>query len=64
MQRGSVHTAGNWGLFPEQVDCWRQTVQDANANAVLTIAEQRDLKKRHQQDQKEIKQLKQYLRRK
>ena len=37
---------------------------DANANAVLTMAEQRDLEKRLQQDQKEIKQLKQDLRRK
>ena len=52
------------GLFPEQVYRWRQTAQDANANAVLTMAEQRDLEKRHQQDQKEIKQLKQDLRRK
>ena len=51
-------------LFAEQVDRWRQTAQDANANAVLTMAEQRDLEKRHQQDQKEIKALKQYLRRK
>ena len=38
--------------------------QDANANAVLTMAEQRDLEKLHQQDQKEIKALKQDLRRK
>ena len=38
--------------------------QDANANAVLTMAEQRDLEKRHQQDQKEIKAFKQDLRRK
>jgi transposase-like protein len=52
------------GLFTEQVDRWRQTAQDANANAVLTMAEQRDLEKRHQQDQKEIKALKQDLRRK
>ena len=52
------------GLFLEQVDRWRQTAQDANANAVLTMAEQRDLEKRHQQDQKEIKALKQDLRRK
>ena len=37
---------------------------DANANAVLTMAEQRDLMKLHQQDQKEIKALKQDLRRK
>ncbi|NDE23380.1 MAG: hypothetical protein EBZ96_11165 [Synechococcaceae bacterium WB9_3_282] len=37
---------------------------DANANTVLTMAEQRDLEKRHQQDQKEIKALKQDLRRK
>ena len=34
------------------------------SNAVLTMAEQRDLEKRHQQDQKEIKALKQDLRRK
>ena len=52
------------GLFPEQVVRWRQTAQDANANVVLTMAEQRDLEKRHQQDQREIKQLKQDLRRK
>ena len=52
------------GLFAEQVDRWRQTGQDANANAVLAMAEQRDLEKRHQQDQKEIKALKQDLRRK
>ena len=51
------------GLFAEQVDRWRQTAQDANANAVLTMAEQRDLEKRHQQDQKKIKALKQDLRR-
>ena len=50
------------GLFAEQVDRWRQTAQDANA--VLTMAEQRDLEKRQQQDQKEIKALKQDLRRK
>jgi 4-diphosphocytidyl-2C-methyl-D-erythritol kinase len=37
---------------------------DANANAVQTMAEQRDLEKRHQQDHKEINQLKQDLRRK
>ena len=35
---------------------------DANANVVLTMAEQRDLEKRHQQDQREIKALKQDLR--
>ena len=52
------------GLFLEQVDRWRQTAPDANANAVLTMAEQRDLEKRHQQDQKDIKALKQDLRRK
>ena len=40
------------GLFLEQVDRWSQTALDANA--VLTMAKQRDLEKRHQQDQKEI----------
>ena len=52
------------GLFAEQVDRWRQTALDGNANAVLTMVEQPDLEKRHQQDQKEIKALKQDLRRK
>jgi hypothetical protein len=27
------------GLFPEQVDRWRQTAQDANAQPLLTMAE-------------------------
>jgi len=52
------------GLFPEQVDRWRQASQDANEKPVLTLNEQKDLDRRHQQDQREIKQLKQELRRK
>jgi transposase-like protein len=52
------------GLFPEQVDRWRQAAQDANAKPLLTMAEQKDLEKRHQQDQREIKRLQQELRRK
>ena len=52
------------GLFAEQVDRWRQTALDANTNAVLTMVEQPDLEIRHQQDQKEIKAIKQDLRRK
>jgi len=52
------------GLFPKQVDRWRQAAQDANKKPVLTLKEQKDLDHRHQQDQREIKQLKQELRRK
>ncbi len=52
------------GLYPEQVDRWRQAAQDANAQPLLTIAEQKDLEKRHQADQREIKRLQQELRRK
>jgi transposase-like protein len=52
------------GLFPEQVDRWRQASQDANEKPVLTLNEEKDLVRRHQQDQGEIKQLKQELRRK
>ena len=52
------------GLYPEQVDRWRQAAQDANANSILTMADQKDLEKRHQQDQREIKRLQQELRRK
>lgn len=52
------------GLYPEQVDRWRQAAQDANAISMLTMADQKDLEKRHQQDQREIKRLQQELRRK
>ncbi len=43
---------------------WRQAAQDANAKPVLTMAEQKELEKLRAQDQREIKQLKQELRRK
>ncbi len=49
------------GLYPEQVERWRQASQE---KPVLTLTEQKDLDRRHQQDQREIKQLKQELRRK
>ena len=52
------------GLFPEQVDRWRQAAQDANAQPLLTMAEQKALETRHQVDQREIKRLLQELRRK
>ena len=32
------------GLFPEQVDRWRQAAQDANEKPVLTMAEQKELR--------------------
>jgi len=50
------------GLYPEQVDRWRQAAQDANAQPLLTMADQKDLQKRHQEDQREIKRLQQELR--
>ena len=49
-------------LFPEQVDHWHQRAQDTNT--MLEMEEQRDFKVRHQQDQKEIKAIKQDLGRK
>ena len=52
------------GLYPEQVDRWRQASQDANEKPVLTMKEQKKLEKLRAQDQREIKQLKQELRRK
>ena len=39
------------GLFPEQVERWRQASQDANEKPVLTFTERKDLVRRHQQDQ-------------
>ena len=45
------------GLYPEQVERWRQASQDANEKPVLTFTEQKDLDRRHQQEQREIKQL-------
>ena len=52
------------GLFPEQVERWRQASQDANAQPLLTMADQKDLQKQHQEDQRQIKRLQQELRRK
>ena len=52
------------GLFPEQVDRWRKAAQDANAQPLLTMDDQKNLQKRHQEDQREIKRLQQELRRK
>jgi transposase-like protein len=52
------------GLYPEQVERWRQASQDANEKPVLTLKEQRELERLRAQDQKEIKRLKQELRRK
>ena len=37
---------------------------DANAQPLLTMSDQKDLQKRHQEDQREIKRLQQELRRK
>jgi|TARA_E500000178_G_scaffold351233_1_gene411888 transposase len=52
------------GLYPEQVDRWRQAAQDANENPVLTMKEQKELEKLRAQDQREIKRLQKELRRK
>jgi transposase-like protein len=52
------------GLFPEQVDRWRQAATDANEKPMLSLREQKELEKLRAQNQKEIKQLKQERRRK
>jgi transposase-like protein len=52
------------GLYPEQVERWRQASQDANEKPVLTLKEQKELERLRAQDQREIKRLKQELRRK
>ena len=52
------------GLYPEQVERWRQAAQDANAKPVLTMAEQKELEKLRAQDQREIKALRKELQRK
>jgi hypothetical protein len=46
-------------LYQEQVERWRQVSQDASEKPVLTLTKQKDLDRRHQQYQREIKQLKQ-----
>ena len=43
------------GLLPEQVARWRQAAQDANAQSLPTMADQKNLQKRRQEDQLEIK---------
>jgi transposase-like protein len=52
------------GLYPEQVERWRQASQDANEKPVLTLKEQKELERLRAQAQKESKRLKQELRRK
>ncbi len=52
------------GHFPEQVDRWRQAAQDANAQPLLAMADQKDLQRRHKENQWEIRCLQQELRRK
>jgi len=52
------------GLYPEQVERWRQAAQDANAKPVLTMAEQKELERLRAQDQREVKALKKELQRK
>ena len=52
------------GLFPDQVERWRQAAQDANEKPVLTLKEQKELEKLRAQDQREIKALKKELQRK
>ena len=52
------------GLYPEQVERWRQASQDANEKPVLTLREQRELEKLRAQDQREVKRLQKELRKK
>jgi len=52
------------GLYPWQVERWRQASQDANEKPVLTLKEQKELEKLRDQDQREIKALKKELHRK
>ncbi len=51
------------GLCPEQVERWRQASQVANEKPVFTLKEQRELEKLRVKSQREIKRLKQVLRR-
>ena len=41
------------GLYPGQVERWRQASQDANEKPVLTLKEQKELERLRAQDQKE-----------
>ena len=52
------------GLYPEQVERWRQAAHDANEKPVLTLKEQKELEKLRAQDQREIKALRKELQRK
>ncbi len=52
------------GLYPAQVERWRQAAQDANEKPVLTLKEQKEFEKLRAQDQREIKALKKELQRK
>ena len=49
------------GVFPEQVNRWRQAAQDAKAKPALTMARQKELERLRAQDQKKIKAIKKDL---
>ena len=42
---------------------WRHAAQDANTQPLLSMADQKDVQKRHQKDQREIERLQHELRR-
>jgi transposase-like protein len=42
------------GLYPQQVERWRQASQDANEKPVLTLKEQKEFEHLRAQDEKEI----------
>jgi len=52
------------GLYPGQVERWRQAATDANEKPVLTLKEQKELEKLRARDQREIKRLQKELRKK
>jgi hypothetical protein len=57
-------TAGRGGLFPEQVERWRQAAQDANEKPVFSLIDQEELGKLRPRDHRVIKALKKDLQRK
>ena len=52
------------GLYPKQLSRWRQAAEDANGNSAPSMADQRELQRKNQEQAREIRRLERDLQKK
>jgi transposase-like protein len=52
------------GLYPKQLSRWRQAAENANSNSAPSMADQRELKQKNQEQAREIRRLERELQKK